>query len=179
MTDVIASTKDRPGSYDAIETAKPGEPLFPIQGGDPFAVPTVLFWVDQCRKAGMHEEDPKKAEHLLTKARDAEMVAWQMKDYQRGITEAQAKDPKPDARPTYGGWTDQADAETLARRTEREGRIAAAGKSHNAIAMATEVADTLAKLRCCPEAEVMMREAIEKMREAARDIEPRRGNERT
>lgn len=181
MTDVVASTKDRPGTYDAIETAKPGEPLFPLQGGDPFAPPTVQFWVDLCRKAGMAAEDPKEAEHLLTKARDAEMVGWQMLDYQRGVAAAADSAPKPkaDSRPAYTGWTDPSDPEAKARRTEREARIAAAGKSHNAIAIAAEVVETLTKLRCCPEAEVLMREAVEKMTEAAREIEPRRGNERS
>jgi hypothetical protein len=60
-----AATRDRLGEYDAIETAKPGEPLFPIQGGDPFGPATVQFWVDLCRKAGMAEPDRKKAEALL------------------------------------------------------------------------------------------------------------------
>lgn len=181
MTDVIASTKDRPGSYDAIETAKPGEPLFPLQGGDPFAPATVQFWVDQCRRAGMKATDPKEAEHLLTKARDAEMVGWQMVEYQRGV-QAKEKDekPKPDAgRPTYSNWTDPSDDATKARRAEREGRIAAAGRTHNAIAIAAEVIETLTKLRCCPEAEVLVREAVDKLREAAVEIEPRRGNERS
>lgn len=179
MTDVVASTKDRPGTYDAIETAKPGEPLFPLQGGDPFAPATVQFWVDQCRKAGMAAEDPKEAEHLLTKARDAEIVGWQMIDYQRGVAAEAKPAPAKDSRPAYTGWEDGADEETKARRAERAGRIEAAGRTHNALAIASEVVETLTKLRCCPEAEVLVREAVEKLREAAVEIEPRRGMERS
>lgn len=85
--DPIVTTKNNPGSYDAIGSAKADEPLFPIQGGDPFGPPTVLHWVKLCRQAGMDETDPKKAERLLRKATDAETVAWAMMAYQRGEQE--------------------------------------------------------------------------------------------
>lgn len=183
MTEVIASTKDRPGSYDAIETAKPGEPLFPIQGGDPFGPPTVLHWASLARKAGIACEDEKEAKHLLQKATDAETIAWQMQDYQRGVTPTEQRDDARKAReatrPSYSGWTDLTDGETLELRQQREWRIDAVGRTHNALAIANDVAEGLAKMRCCPESEVLMREAVEKLREAARGIEPRRGNERS
>lgn len=172
------STKDRPGIYDAIETAKPGEPLFPIQGGDPFGPATVQFWVDQCRRAGMAEEDPARAKELLEKASSAEHVAWAMKDYQRGVLPEQAPE-KADSRPAYTGWVDPADAETLERRRVRAGRIEAAGQLQNAIGTAAGAAEQLAKLRVCPEAEAKVREAMEALKEAARAVEPRRGRERT
>jgi hypothetical protein len=178
-TDAEISTKDRPGVYDAIETAKSGEPLFPIQGGDPFGPPTVQFWVDQCRRAGMAEEDPKRAAALLDKASSAERVMWAMQAYQRGVENEQGPTVKPDSRPAYSGWTDTADEETQLRRRQRAGRIAATGKLHNSVAAAAEAADSLAQLRVCPEAEVKVREAIEALKEAARDVEPRRGQERT
>jgi hypothetical protein len=171
------STKDRPGLYDAIETAKPGEPLFPIQGGDPFGPATVQFWVDQCRRAGMAETDEKRAKDLLEKASSAEHVVWAMQDYQRGLT---AKvEPGKKAQPTYSGWLDTDDDETKQRRQERAGRIAAAGRVNNAAAVATEAIETLAKLRCCPEQEARLREAVAAMTEAAFQIEPRRGRERS
>lgn len=172
------STKDRPGIYDAIETAKPGEPLFPIQGGDPFGPATVLFWVEKCRRAGMAEENPALAKELLKKASSAEHVAWAMQDYQRGI-EPERGTAKEDTRPAYSGWVDPADAETLERRRVRAGRIEAAEQLHNASGIAAGAAEALAKLRSCPEAEAKVREAIETLVEAARDVEPRRGRERT
>lgn len=175
------ATKDTLGTYDAIESAKPGEPLFPLQGGDPFAPPTVQFWVDLCRKAGMRETDPKKAEALLRKASDAERIGWLMTDYQRGqhAEQQSAKPQLPAARPAYTGWEDGADEETKAKRKVRAGRIETAGQLHNIIAMATDAADRLAALRCCPMEEVKIREAIERLQDAARDVEPRRGMERT
>lgn len=166
----IPSTKETPGSYDAIETAKPGEPLFPIQGGDPFGPPTVLFWARQAREAGMAEPDEKKAEHLLRKATDAEQVAWRMQAYQRGEAAAEGR------RATYN---DSVAEELDAARTEREARIRGSGRLHNFLAGAKEVADTLAKLRCCPEEEVKIREAVALLKSAADGVEPRRGNERS
>lgn len=175
------ATKELLGEYDAIETAKPGEPLFPIQGGDPFGPPTVQFWVDLCRKAGMREEDPKKAEALLRKASDAERIGWLMQDYQRGVAAAAPITGPGSAKPTptYTGWDDPSDDETKARRKVRAGRIETAGLLHNVVAMAHDAAERLNKLRCCPLEEVAIREAIEKLQEASREIEPRRGMERT
>lgn len=179
MTDEpTPATKDRLGDYDAIQTAKPGEPLFPIQGGDPHGPATVQFWVDRVRREGMAETDRKKSEALLRKASDAERIGWQMIDYQRGT--APKDDDEPDSgRQTFTGWSDESDEDTKLARRQRSGRIRAAGRLHNAIAAATEAADTLGQLRVCPEAEVKVREALESIREAALDVEPRRGRERT
>ncbi|MFL6864081.1 MAG: hypothetical protein ACJ8DZ_13890 [Allosphingosinicella sp.] len=168
----IATTRDRPGSYDAIATAKPGEPLFPIQGGDPFGPPTVLHWVALCRAAGIAETDPKKAEALLRKASDAERVAWAMMAYQRGEVEM------PGTRSFYND-DGPAAARASDGRDERETLIKGSASLHNSLSIATEVASALAKLRVHPESEVKIREAVELLREAAFQIEPRRGNERS
>jgi len=171
MTEMIISTTERPGTYDAIETAKPGEPLFPLQGGDPFAPPTILHWVELARRAGMKETDPEKAEKLLRKASDAEVVAWAFQAYQRG------QEPAPEnGRATYNERVAEELDETL---TTRAARIVGAGQLNNALAVAQAVADKLAQLRACPEAEVKIREAVDLLRDAAFHVEPRRGNERS
>lgn len=174
------STKDRPGVYDAIETAKPGEPLFPIQGGDPFGPSTVQFWVDQCRRAGMREEDPVRARELLEKASSAEHVVWAMQEYQRGVVaEAQPEGTPAPAKPSYSNWTDPADAETKQARAIRASRIEAAQMLSQAVSVASEAVEMLKKNRVCPEAEAAIREALEAVRAAAMEVEPRRGRERT
>lgn len=171
MTDAIPTTRDRPGSYDAIATAKPDEPLFPIQGGDPFGPPTVLHWVSLCRKAGMAATDPKEAERLLRKATDAEQVAWAMQAYQRGQAEvAGARVAYSDHIPEIDGADERHARETLIRASDR---------LHAILAEALTVAETLAKLRRHPEAEVKVRNGVEMFREAAFEIEPRRGSERS
>ncbi len=168
----IVATKDRRGSYDAISSAKPGEPLFPIQGGDPLGPPTVLYWADLCRKAGLKESDPKKVEHALRKASDAEHVAWTMMAYQRGEVQPEMR------RATY---TDTPSVVHVAQegRQQREALIHGSGRLHNALSEAQEVADMLARLKVKPEQEVKVREAVALLKEAAFEIEPRRGNERS
>lgn len=90
MSEITVSTKDQVGDYDAVETAKPGEPIFTLQGGDPIGPATVLFWADEARKLARRSEDEKVADKLLRKAYAAEQVAWAMQDYQRGGSEDEA-----------------------------------------------------------------------------------------
>lgn len=164
----IPATKDRLGDYDAIETAKPGEPLFPIQGGDPFGPPTVLHWARLCREAGMAATKPEEAERLLRKASQAEGVAWMMLDYQRGLD----RDPRAS---TYHDTT----ADYLAGADQRAALIRGSTRLHNMVADTLPVAEMLARFRVHPEQEVRIREAVAALKEAALLIEPRRGQERT
>lgn len=167
--DPVISTKDRPGSYDAIETAKPGEPLFPVQGGDPIGPKTVQFWVDEQRKLALACTDEKRARAMLQKASQAEEVAWAMLAYQRG------EEAVEERRLSYSDNHDETDE----KRTTCEILIHGAGRLHNALAIVAEVADSLAKNRLAPFEEVALREAVEQIKEAAIKIEPRRGKERT
>lgn len=175
MTDEpIISTKDRPGSYDAIETAKPGEPLFPIQGGDPFGPPTVLHWASLARAAGLAEADEAKAERLLRKATDAEHVAWIMQAYQDGHAEPENK------RATYNDAPQiEVDESAGHERAVREARIKGVERLNNIVAMATDIAEAIAKLDACPDELTVLRQAIGLIEYVGRGIEPRRGNERT
>lgn len=114
MTDMIISTKEQVGTYDAIETLKPGEPVFPLQGGDPLAPLCVMIWAWKARKLARtldRDIDAKEIDRLLRKATSAEEVAWAMRDYQRGRDES-APEPEPAtqigysglAMPTSAGW---------------------------------------------------------------------------
>lgn len=94
----LVSTPERAGEYDAIETAKPGEPLFSLQGGDPFAPACILLWAQLAREAADRltsevetttakrriEKLAANADKLRRKATAAEEVAWAMQEYQRG-----------------------------------------------------------------------------------------------
>lgn len=198
MTDDIhVSTKDRPGDYDAIETAKPGEPLFPLQGGDQLAPATVQFWADFARVTARailrgarvvvgitpfdivdapdsyvpSKEDERKAERLLQKATSAEQVGWVMQAYQRGDVQQNAYVPESIA--------DQLDAEAGDREAQRKARIAMAGALNNAVGIAFEVAEGLSKMRLLPMEDAKVREAVELLKDAARTVEPRRGMERS
>ncbi len=86
MSEQIIATKDQIGSYDAIESLKPGEPVFPLQGGDPLAPLCTMVWAWKARRLARHPDtDEKTREKLLRKASMAEEVAWAMKDYQNGV----------------------------------------------------------------------------------------------
>lgn len=178
MNEPIIATKDRPGSYDAIESAKPGEGLFPLQGGDPFSPPTILHWVKLVRAAAFEEADPKKAEKMLRKATDAEQVAWAFMDYQKGLP-SDAPLPERPAPVYYSGHTIEISEDQDQRRRVREAMIKAAGRLQNLIAIGTEIFELLAELQQHPEEEVQLREAIATIREVAFKLEPRRGNERS
>lgn len=195
MSDEIhIATKDKVGDYDAIETAKPGEPLFPIQGGDPLGPPTVLHWVELARgraRAILNGElvdfkptkktpeylptaaDIERAEKLLTKATAAEMVAWAMKDYQRGGVEE-----LPGERASYN------EAETLptgvlSKHEERRILITMVGTLNNALSIANDAAEKLNEMNLHPAAAQFITVAVMDLRKAAEAIEPRRGMERS
>jgi hypothetical protein len=158
--DTIISTRDRPGEYDALETAKPDEIIFVLQGGDPFAPPTVTHWAELARAAGMAEEDPVKAAKLLKKAGAAETVAWAMKDYQRGeIAAGRAVSADRDA--GLDGSDRQA---TLARGADR---------TYNAIAEMNDLAAALVELGEGTAASPL-RDAVAALRVGVELFEPRR-----
>lgn len=162
--EIIISTKETPGDYDALETAKPGEPIFTLQGGDPLAPPCITLWSELCRHAALAESDDAKREALLKKATAAEAVAWAFDDYRKGVQ------PDPVAPTNAQGIPDS--AEDL----HSADMVRLARVLHNAIAEANNVAEALSNnpipgyehLALCIEL------ACGTLRSAAFDIEPRR-----
>ncbi len=158
----IISTKERVGEYDAIATAKPDEPLFPLQGGDPFAIACIMLWADQARRAGLAERNATVAHKLLTKASQAEFVAWAFSDYQAGRgAEAAAEQKRYESE-------DVTDRNVILAR--------AADRLHNALADAVMVAE---KLEGLDEAiltvlSARIRDAADTLKDVAMTIEPRR-----
>ena len=99
----MEATKENPAPLDAYETAKPDEPIFTLQGGDPLAAPLVRIWAYLARvRAGLSgdvtmidapiyiakitnvEHDPEECKKLLVRASAAEQVSWYMDGYRRG-----------------------------------------------------------------------------------------------
>lgn len=172
MTDEpMIATKERLGAYDAIETAKPHEPLFAVQGGDPFGPATVLHWASLARAAGMEETDAKASTRLLRKASDAEQVAWAMMAYQRGEVAVEGKRAYYNDAPSF----DDSDHD----RAVRQARIKGADRINDMVARGTEIAGTLAALDACPDDVPRLRAAIETLRSVATFVEPRREMERS
>lgn len=173
MTETHISTKDKPGDYDAIETAKPGEPLFAIQGGDPLGPKTVLFWAGEARKLAGETENEKDRERLLRKATMAEEVAWAMQEYQRGVA------PPEEVRANYADEGLSLPGDPSDRVKIRSALIAAVGRLNNAVGIAKEVEEALAAMEQHPEAQAVILNGVDELKDAAALIEPRRGNERS
>lgn len=165
--EIIVSTKARAGPFDALVTAKPGEPIFVVQGGDPFGPPTVLHWARLAREAGLAETNRKRAKRLLRKATNAEEVAWAMQAYQRGETVA----PAEEAPTYYSGNTATADAE--AARERHAMLVKGCDKLHNSVAESNDFAEALAGIDMHPEAVTKIKAAVALLKEAAAEIEPR------
>lgn len=157
MADQIVSTGARAGEYDAMVTAKPNEPVLTLQGGDPFAAPTVLFWVSLARAAGMAADKPEDAEKLLRKASSAELVAWAMMAYLKG--------EKIEEEAAHVEEIDKTELTIALVQTVR--------RIHNAVGEIADAADALGKLRVFAEVEVALREMIEPLKLQADTIEPR------
>lgn len=200
MTESTVSTKDHPGEYDALETAKPDEPIFVVQGGDPRGPRTVQFWADYARACAraclqgakvrvgdtpftLHDgpenyepsqADEREAEKLLKKATNAEQVGWAMQAYQRGEGEEQAATAGYD-----DSLAEQLTAEAEDRAAQRKARIAMTSQLHNSLAIANDVAEALAKMALLPETEAQIRAAVAALHAAADEVEPRRGNEQS
>lgn len=171
MIDGHVSTKDRPGDYDAIETAKPDEPIFTVQGGDPIGASTVCYWADQARKLAGKTDDPKEKERLLHKAKMAEQVAWAMDDYRNGVEEVPAE--------SLTAISDAANINSADRLKERQALIQGVSVLHNALATINDLADVINGLDVHPEVVERLRHDVESLRLSAEAIEPRRGSERS
>lgn len=178
--ELLVSTKEKPGAYDGLVTAKPGEPVFVLQGGDPHGPATVLHWAGLARAAAYalfeaataegNEEAQERAKEKLRKATSAEETAFAMQAYQRGET---AIDGRAES---YGGHVDTVAA--AAARDRHTVLVKGADRLYNSIAESIDVAEALAKLREYPEAEVLIRDAAAALRQAAEAIEPRRHMQR-
>jgi hypothetical protein len=96
-------TKEHPSPLDGYESAKPDEPIFTLQGGDPLASSLVRIWAYLARvRCGLRGDvswisapimvaemnsiahDPNAVKELLTRATQAEMISWLMDGYRRG-----------------------------------------------------------------------------------------------
>lgn len=99
-----------PAPLDAYVTAKPNEPTFTLQGGDPLAESLVILWVRYARACALgiaaqpeatisrldqvaaenRLDEQREADALLVRATAAEQVAWDMAAYKKGQLSANA-----------------------------------------------------------------------------------------
>ena len=132
MTDEAIPTKEEPGPFDGMENAKPGEPVFTLQGGDPLAAPLVQLWADAARKragvgagnstvlagdltklirAACEQVGDHKREELLLRATEAEAISWEMDAYRKGEKFVEK------ATESYSGYVQSQESKDAAKRT--------------------------------------------------------------
>lgn len=112
-TEPPIGSKENPAPLDGYESAKPDEPLFPLQGGDPLGWVLTQLWANLARvragvisgdadwimavlKVAKDEDvgsDVKEANNLLRRATAAEQLSWTMKDYLTGRVAAEGQTP--------------------------------------------------------------------------------------
>lgn len=85
----LAATKEQPSALDGYERAKPGEPIFTLQGGDPLAVEMTKEYISRRRRAALEIEDSQKQEAELMRCMEAERTLWAMQEYLRSGKAAQ------------------------------------------------------------------------------------------
>lgn len=130
MTEALQiSTGEAPGPFDGLESAKPDEPVFTLQGGDPLASGLVKQWAHERRAetarkltaVGITEAEVEALKEDLRRCSQAEEIAWAMDEYRRGggvVTKA-----KQDR---YSGWEETKEDEAVRER----GAVLATAKHH-------------------------------------------------
>lgn len=91
--DGLPSTKEHPSALDGYERAKPGEPFFTLQGGDPLGIKHTRNYIDERRGLAIaaqrqaHERKDERAvkiaEAELARCTEAERTLWAMQEYLR------------------------------------------------------------------------------------------------
>lgn len=118
----MTSTAEEPGPYDALQKARPGEPIFTLLGRDIHAPGTVLHWVDLARADALLIDDPERRRNELGKCTEAEMVACDMLRYRKDEPE---HDTFTRQRATYAGTVHDAEhMDEVARKAAIAGHVA-------------------------------------------------------
>lgn len=112
---MVEATKTCPAPLDAFESAKPDEPIWTVQGGDPLGPPLLRIWAIFARiQAGVIPEqgteivyaellkaaqvhrsnDDDERDGLLVRATQTEQISWAMDDYRKGRTSEEVEEFK-------------------------------------------------------------------------------------
>ena len=177
----MEASKLDPSPLDGYESAKPDEPIFTLQGGDPLASSLVRIWAYLARvRCGLRGDvswisapimvaelnsvahDDNAVRELLTRATQAEMISWHMDGYRRG---------------------EETTEEQVARMTDLE-RLDVYDLRRRTVSLITgffsELIDNMNRLHeynfGSPELDNVIHEAVATLRSIAHDIDVRKGN---
>lgn len=159
--------------YDAHATAKEGEPTFTLQGGDPDAPEAICHYADKVRTRARATSSKKQATALLHRAAACEEVAWAFDSYRRDEKTPVAK------RAQYNIDATDLAAGAVAAVDKRGKMISAAQRLRNAVGLAKEVEEDLAKLGINEGEQAAILQSIAVLNSAADALDPRAPHERT
>lgn len=171
------STKETPGPFDGLERAKPDEPVFTLQGGDPLGARLVRIWVWASRKTVLRNKaltDEERAGKLI-KIREAEVIAEDMEEYRSGHVHA-AAEPETPKEERYSGHVSSPEEIEAKRRFDVKKH--ASERLHNSVAEIVEASNALMDLDpeyYCSQAE-RLESISEDLKERAMDIQPKRAS---
>lgn len=171
MSDESVATIEHGGEeYDALETLKPGEGVFPLQYGDPLAILPAKLWARLARRFGLDAKDPAVRDKYLRKATMAENAVWEMMEYQKGQTPVEGR---------RASYNDQVEAVDFGDQVKaRKALVANVSALHNAAGIAKAVEEALVGDEYAPLRDGL-RDVIDELNAIAVHIDPRRDNERT
>jgi hypothetical protein len=166
----MVSTKDIPGPLDGLQRAKPGEPVFTLQGGDPLAPPLVREWVRKRREAALQMPEGPEQDAQLIRCREADEIAMDMDAYRRGEVETEARTANVPTT-SYGG----AGSEDMAAAIRlSQLRLHHARKLDNAVSDTVDAAAFSRTIDLIDTAEEL-EDAAAVIRRVAEDVRPSRG----
>ena len=171
MSDESVATAEHGGAeYDALETLKPGEGVFPLQYGDPLAIAPAKLWARLARRLGLRSNNPAEREKYLRKATMAENAVWEMVEYQKGQTPVEGR------RASYNDQVETVDFGDQVK--ARKALVANVAALHNAAGIAKAVEEALVGDEHAPARQALLG-VIDQLKAVATLIDPRRDNERT
>lgn len=188
----IPATKEHPAPLDAFETAKPDEPIWTVQGGDPLGPPLLRLWstaariragaitpacLDEAALKGLVNAatshlltDERESQNLLVRATATEEISWSMDAYAKGQLRADV--------PTEA---DDTHIDEMARIDLHDARLYAAGRISNFFSELNDILIDLVPQWMAAggvdEAEPLipeLRDVIDRLRAIGNVVEPRR-----
>ena len=136
------STKEQPGPFDGLERAEPDEPVFTLRAHDVLAPRLVMDWVLLRREALNCADIPdEKRELELIQCREAEEIAWAMRDWREGTRAAEVPVEDKAEAPKYSGH--QSSEEEVAAKKRYDVIKVAVSTLNNALSEAVDAASSL------------------------------------
>lgn len=173
---MMSNTKAEPGAFDVLaeQKAAPDEPKFTLWGRDPLAPLLVREWARRNRERVFAATDmgPEKRKLELIQSTDADEISFDMEEFRRGQVKEASEAREAEQRPGYAG--NAMGADELAAKERHDTLLNGSRKLDNALSESLDIAIAIHGYGDYSAAEMLIHEAVEKLREASATIRPAR-----